>query len=54
MRTWTFIHVDGEHSTVRAKDETTARDAAMRLRWGPPSGMYGNAYRGAGLTLLPT
>lgn len=52
MQTWTFCHVDGEKTKVRAINEQVARDAAMWLRWGPPRGMYGPTYQGLGLMLV--
>ncbi len=66
MRTYTFRHVEGHESVVRAKSEAVARDAAMRLRWGPPGAPtsrlqggaasapypYGRVYLGSGLTLV--
>jgi len=49
---WTFKHRDGTKSTVEASDEETARTLAMRVKWGPETGIYLPEYRGIGLDLI--
>ena len=47
-----FTGASGHRTTVKAKDEESARSAAMVKRWGPPTGMYAPVYRGLGLILI--
>lgn len=54
--TYSFRHVDGTVSTVKASNEDDARHLAMVLRWGPAPdvriGVNGSRYRGQGLDLV--
>ena len=55
MTQFTFRHIDGNESTVEAKDEQEARHKAMTKRWGPPGNdRIGTThpYQGNGLSLI--
>lgn len=51
MKTYTFSSNSGNQVQVEAADEAGARDKAIRQLWGPPTGIYGNEYKGRGLDL---
>lgn len=49
-KTYTVSGVSGSR-IIQAKNENEARHLAMLQKWGPPTGIYSDPYKGLGLTV---